>query len=232
MKLQIWIWGNFGLCSTAIELGKNLFSEDILDFENFTCIFHLFELEWATMHKLCWKSGGGCLPVIAHVDMFRFFSISPFSLAQYFTLNDSDHERIWSLGSRSCTAGYPGCPVLSILFWVTYIGEIKNVGKQTIRLSLLNCCHVLWEATQLFCHLWWRNTKIMDKNYFWAKFGHASFNVYKLSFRNIKTYTFISRAWKEKYDIVGSLGCEYFINKNLSSKGAHPLVAFIARQEE
>ena len=54
-----------------------------------------------------------------------------------------------------------------------------------------------------------------------------SFNSYKQSFYNIKTCTLISTASKQRYEIVG---CKSFFNKELSLKGVHPLVAFIARQ--
>ena len=47
-----------------------------------------------------------------------------FSLAPYFTCNDSDPVRIWSHVSWSCTAGYPGCPMLKLL---------SHMGNPTIQ---------------------------------------------------------------------------------------------------
>ena len=104
-----------GLCCYAIKFGKNLFSEDIWDIENFTFLIHLFEMVWATIHKICRNSSAGCLPMIAHVDMVpNYFHFSFFLGAVFY----SDPVRIWSHVSRSCTAGYSGCLVLSWVPWV------------------------------------------------------------------------------------------------------------------
>ena len=105
-----------GLSCYAIKFGKNLFSEDIWDNENFTFLIQLFEMVLATTYIKCVES-----PVLVAcqwsrmLTWFPIISILFFSLAPYFTCNNSDPVRIWSNVSRSCTAGYPGWPVL---FWV------------------------------------------------------------------------------------------------------------------
>ena len=42
---------------------------ETLKFENFTFLIQLFEMVWATIHKICRKSSAGCLPMIAYFDM-------------------------------------------------------------------------------------------------------------------------------------------------------------------
>ena len=72
----------------------------------------LYELQYINHVK--------CPVVIANNDacwhVSNYFPFLFFPLAQYFTFYDSDPVLIWSLVSLSCTAGYPGCPVLC---WVT-----------------------------------------------------------------------------------------------------------------
>ena len=77
---------------------------------------------WATIHQLCRKSSGGCLPMIAHVDIvpikFHFYFFPWRRILHYTTQNLRSRVRISSHVSQSCTAGYPGC---SVLCWVTWV---------------------------------------------------------------------------------------------------------------
>ena len=124
LKLQIWIW----VVLLCVKFGKNLFSEDIWDIENFTFLIQFFEMVWATIHKLFRKSSAGCLPMIAHDAMvpnyFHFFS----SLAPYFTCNDSDPVQIWSHVSRRLGAARLGIqdalsyPEWHGYFWIPFVG--------------------------------------------------------------------------------------------------------------
>ena len=112
--------------SNLVKISSQKTMPDIWDIENFTLLIQLFEMVWATIHKLCRKSSAGCLPMVALTRACwhgsQLFPFLFFSLAPYFTCNDADPVRIWSHVSRSCTAGIPlaGCLVLS---WVTWVGQ-------------------------------------------------------------------------------------------------------------